>query len=732
MSATYCGQAGSRGRGLFSSRDCRVGELLCLGAPHAAAQVPGNTAAVCASCGRFLSKRIVCCCPAAYCSKSCRDHHAMRGHALLCPGACPGDAAAQLAELLECGGDAALFLPLAVQWVAATAAEAARGNRRRVMEAARQLVASMAAGGPWVEVGGARAVPGHFPEEEEEGEGEGEEEGEEEEEGGESGEEGEEEGEEEGGEEEGGEEEEEEGAEAQVAVLLPHCWRLLLETLEARLPPAAAPRLLRQLRSHGASWLGSLVGALERSALPASAPPPASAGRGGRREATGLEAMVFLPQAALLNHSCVPNCAVAFGGGGGGGWEGWGSVSLLLLRDVAAEEELLASYVDAAAPLRERAAALRAMHGFVCRCERCGVQRAAAGARRRLRLAAREGGGGGATAAAAAAALVALTAVALRALEGGLYEDAVALHRSLLRHASRLSTRGGEAGWRGAPPSEPSVPPGRLWRGDVSLRLGGALQRLHRFDEARRLWCAASAACPEHAGLRREAETAAAYRVTCLAPPSQPGLPPTLRPSKRARDEAAPAASPPHATALPPRLAAAPSVSPGLELAAEGVGEAGGGGAGGERRVFLSARPVISPASCAAIIRACEEHVAACGGWSTQRHTSVPTTDLEVRSVEAVRRCFVEALGAAVFPFLEEAYAACAPRGRTPHRACCVHVHVPCACACALCMRHRWGLLVRGMCTCMCTCRHVSRMCRVQGACGLQHASCPPDPCSPD
>jgi len=337
-------------------------------------------------------------------------------------------------------------------------------------------------------------------------------------------------------------------------------------------------------------------------------------------------------------------------------------VSLLLLRDVAAEEELLACYVDAAAPLRERAAALRAMHGFVCRCERCGVQRAAAGARRRLRLAAREGGGGGATAAAAAAALVALTAAALRALEGGLYEDAVALHRSLLRHASRLSPGGGEAAGRGAPPSEPSAPPGMLWRGDVSLRLGGALQRLHRFDEARRLWCAASAACPEHEGLRREAETAAAYRVSCLAPPSQPCLPPTTpRPSKRAREEAAPAASPPHVAALPPRLGAAASASPGLELAAEGVGEAGVGGAAGERRVFLSARPVISPASCAAIIRACEEHVAACGGWSTQRHTSVPTTDLEVRSVEAVRRAFVEALGAAVFPFLEEAYAACVP-----------------------------------------------------------------------
>ena len=185
MSPTYCGQAGSRGRGLFSSRDCSAGALLCLGPPQAAAQIPGNEAAVCASCGRFLSKRVRCCCPAAYCSTSCRDRHAARGHALLCPGVSPGDAAAQLAELLEFGGDAALFLPLAVQWVAATAAEAAHGNGRRVMEAARLLVASMAAGGPWVEVGGAQAVPGHYPEEEEgEEEVEEEEEEEEEEEGG--------------------------------------------------------------------------------------------------------------------------------------------------------------------------------------------------------------------------------------------------------------------------------------------------------------------------------------------------------------------------------------------------------------------------------------------------------------------------------------------------------------------------------------------------------------------
>ena len=139
------------------------------------------------------------------------------------------------------------------------------------------------------------------------------------------------------------------------------------------------------------------------------------------------------------------------------------------------------------------------------------------------------------------------------------------------------------------------------------------------------------------------------------------------------------AASPPHPAALPGRLAASPLDSPGLELAAEGVAEAGVAEAGGERRVFLSARPVISPPSCAAIIRACEAHAAACGGWSTQRHTSVPTTDLEVRSVEAVRCSFVDALRAQVFPFLEEAYAAC-----TPHRRC-MCTACACACACAAC-----------------------------------------------
>ena len=46
-------------------------------------------------------------------------------------------------------------------------------------------------------------------------------------------------------------------------MLLPACWRLLLETFASRLPRASAARLVRRLRSYGAAWLGALVAALE-------------------------------------------------------------------------------------------------------------------------------------------------------------------------------------------------------------------------------------------------------------------------------------------------------------------------------------------------------------------------------------------------------------------------------------------------------------------------------------
>ena len=78
--------------------------------------------------------------------------------------------------------------------------------------------------------------------------------------------------------------------------------------------------------------------------------------------------------------------------------------------------------------------------------------------------------------------------------------------------------------------------PAGIWRarrrrGDALLRLGGALQRLHRFDEARAAWLGGSEALPEHAELRREAAAARAYHI---APP-----PHASPPGKRKRPAAA-------------------------------------------------------------------------------------------------------------------------------------------------------------------------------------------------
>ena len=71
-------------------------------------------------------------------------------------------------------------------------------------------------------------------------------------------------------------------------------------------------------------------------------PPRAPMAEGGGAEGGGAEGMVFVPTAALLNHSCVPNCVVSFEGEEDSGqWQGGACPSLLLLRAVEAEDELL-------------------------------------------------------------------------------------------------------------------------------------------------------------------------------------------------------------------------------------------------------------------------------------------------------------------------------------------------------------------------------------------------------
>ena len=69
--------------------------------------------------------------------------------------------------------------------------------------------------------------------------------------------------------------------------------------------------------------------------------------------------------AALLNHSCAPNCVVIYITGD--------LLQVRAARDVAIGEELTIAYTDLALPTRIRSAALRGSYGFECDCSRCYV-----------------------------------------------------------------------------------------------------------------------------------------------------------------------------------------------------------------------------------------------------------------------------------------------------------------------------------------------------------------------
>ena len=68
------------------------------------------------------------------------------------------------------------------------------------------------------------------------------------------------------------------------------------------------------------------------------------------------------PAAALLNHSCRPNCVLAFNGS---------TLQVRTLVDVRAGDELCHSYVELCQPTSVRRAQLSERYGFHCECPRC-------------------------------------------------------------------------------------------------------------------------------------------------------------------------------------------------------------------------------------------------------------------------------------------------------------------------------------------------------------------------
>ncbi|EOD27982.1 hypothetical protein EMIHUDRAFT_235309 [Emiliania huxleyi CCMP1516] len=95
----------------------------------------------------------------------------------------------------------------------------------------------------------------------------------------------------------------------------------------------------------------------------------------GRNSFGSLVGLAFLNQAAaglswlvcMMNHSCAPNASVAFGGAPNAP----ATARIVALREVAAGEEIVHSYVDCRLSKRVRAEGL-AIYGIRCQCARCG------------------------------------------------------------------------------------------------------------------------------------------------------------------------------------------------------------------------------------------------------------------------------------------------------------------------------------------------------------------------
>lgn len=78
----------------------------------------------------------------------------------------------------------------------------------------------------------------------------------------------------------------------------------------------------------------------------------------------------------------------------------------------------------------------------------------------------------------------------------------------------------------------------------------------------------------------------------------------------------------------------------------------------GNTNVYASCegKPTLSPDECAQAIIDAEEYVAGAGGWTTQRHHAVPTTDVQVQAIPKLRTWFSRTLQERIYPALALQY----------------------------------------------------------------------------
>lgn len=68
--------------------------------------------------------------------------------------------------------------------------------------------------------------------------------------------------------------------------------------------------------------------------------------------------------------------------------------------------------------------------------------------------------------------------------------------------------------------------------------------------------------------------------------------------------------------------------------------------------IWISSNPILSPAQCSKWIQLAEDAATLTGGWSTQRHYSVPTTDLPIHSIPEILKEWNLLMHTAICPLL--------------------------------------------------------------------------------
>jgi hypothetical protein len=203
-------------------------------------------------------------------------------------------------------------------------------------------------------------------------------------------------------------------------------------------------------------------------------------------------------------------------------------------------------------------------------------------------------------------------ALARQAQEEGRYNDAERMLRALLARPAAATAAG--------VPAAPDA--------SAAHALGVCLLASGRWAEAHDTWAAAARRAPMHAALKAQAEKDACYWPAPEAPMQ-----------RSLRDE---------------------EVTPTVDdiyCIPVGPNE--------ERDVaYITRVPLLTAQDCARAVAAAEETAACMGGWATQRHYAVPTTDIPLHEVPSLQAWFNEALRGVIAPLLVAAYPEIGAPGR--------------------------------------------------------------------